>query len=675
MARPSPKPRRDPDRHYNRGVELHRAGKLAEAEAEYRAALALSPKDKDALNNLTVALRQQGREAETFELMQRLLALAPDDPAAHNNFGILLLARGEPAEAAAHFTRALALSPAMMQAMNNLGNARTALGDRAGAVEAFRDALAHDAGYAEAHANLGNLLRLEGRNAEAIVHNRRAAELAPTRKEMFEGLGQTLTQMGDLEGAIASLERAVAIDPTYVEAQARLLAARQQACAWDGFAVRRDSLVAHARARIAAGRNCGVEPHFAITLADDPVFQREVAAAKSRRIERDIAGAAARMHFAHSRDTPPRLRIGYASSHFSDAPTGHLVAGLLAAHDRDKVEVVGYMLGADDGSDYRRRIESACDRFVSLRNVPTEDAARRIHEDGINVLVDLRGYANGQRAEVLALRPAPVQTQLVGYPGTMAAPFIDYLIADAEVAREPADFAEAVVMMPGSYLATDNKQKIGAAPSRAECALPDGAFVFCCFNTNYKIEPVIFAAWMEILRAVPNAVLWLIRSNAPAEGNLRRAAAAAGIDPARLIFAPRMAKAQHLARHVHADLFLDTHSVNAHTTAVDALWAGLPVLTWPGRSFVARVGASVVAAAGMEELIAADRNSYVAIAVALGRDPAAARALKDRLAATRCAPGTLFDTAGYARRLEAAYAEMWRRFAAGLAPAAFTVSE
>jgi len=418
-----------------------------------------------------------------------------------------------------------------------------------------------------------------------------------------------------------------------------------------------------------------VEPHFAITLADDSAFQKEVAAAKSCRIEREIAGAAARLHFVHSREAPPRLRIGYASSHFSDAPTGHLVAGLLEAHDREMVEVVGYMLGADDGSDYRRRIESACDRFVSLRNVPTEDAARRIHDDGINVLVDLRGYANGQRAEVLALRPAPVHAQLVGYPGTMAAPFIDYLIADAEVAREPADFTEAVVTMPGSYLATDNKQVIGAMPSRAECALPDGAFVFCCFNTNYKIEPVIFAAWMDILRAVPNAVLWLIRSNASAEDNLRRAAAAAGIDPARLIFASRMAKAQHLSRHVHADLFLDTHFVNAHTTAVDALWAGLPVLTWPGRSFVARVGASVVASAGMEELIAADRDSYVALAVALGRDLAAARALKDRLAAARGAPGTLFDTAGYARRLEAAYTEMWRRFAAGLEPAAFAVPE
>jgi predicted O-linked N-acetylglucosamine transferase (SPINDLY family) len=290
------------------------------------------------------------------------------------------------------------------------------------------------------------------------------------------------------------------------------------------------------------------------------------------------------------------------------------------------------------------------------------------------VLVDLRGYAHGQRAAVLALRPAPVQVQLVGYPGTMAAPFIDYLIADAEVARDAADFTEALVTLPGSYLATDDRQEIAAPPTRAECALPDGAFVYCCFNTNYKIEPLIFGAWMEILHAVPHAVLWLIRSNDAAERNLRHAATAAGIDPARLIFAPRRPKAQHLARHAHADVFLDTHFVNAHTTAVDALWAGLPVLTWPGRSFVARVGASVAAAAGLDEMIASDRESYVAMAVALGRDPEAARALKARLAAARGAPGGLFDTRGYSRLLEAAYTNMWRRHAQGSAPASFSVS-
>jgi predicted O-linked N-acetylglucosamine transferase (SPINDLY family) len=256
----------------------------------------------------------------------------------------------------------------------------------------------------------------------------------------------------------------------------------------------------------------------------------------------------------------------------------------------------------------------------------------------------------------------------------MAEPFIVYLLADAEVAGNPEDFTEALVTLPGSYLATDDRQTIADPPTRADCALPEDSFVYACFNTNYKIEPVIFGAWMEILHAVPAAVLWLIRSNDSAQRNLRHAATQAGVDPARLTFAPRLAKAQHLARHVHADLFLDTHFVNAHTTAVDALWAGVPVLTWPGRSFVARVGASVAAGAGLEELIAADRDSYVAMAVALGRDPAAAKALKSRLAANRGAAGTLFDTAGYARRLEAAYGEMWRRYAEGLPVAPFTVS-
>jgi predicted O-linked N-acetylglucosamine transferase (SPINDLY family) len=612
MARAAPKPRRDPDFHYNRAVALHKAGKLEEAATDYLAALALNPRDKDASENLA-ALR------------------------------------------------------------NNQGVARLAQGDRASAEALWREAIARNPKLADAQANLGNLLRVQGRLKEALTHNRRAAELAPDRKEMFEGLGQTLSVVDDYEGAVAALERALALDRTYVEAEARLLAARQQCCAWDGFDERRATLMTHARARIAAGRNSGVEPHFAITLADDPAFQKEVAQSRSQRILRETA-TLPRLE-PRVADTA-RLRIGYASSHFTDAPTGHLVAGLLEAHDRSKVEVFGYTLGRDDGSAYRRRIEAACDRFADLHDAATVEAARRIQADGVHILVDLRGYAQGQRAATLALRPAPIQVQLVGYPGTMGAPFIDYLIADRIVAAEAADFTEAVVTMPGSYLATDDKQEIAAPPpARAACGLPDGAFVYCCFNTNYKIEPGIFSTWMEILHAVPGAVLWLIKSNDAAESNLRRVAVAAGIDPARLVFAPRMSKAQHLARHVHADLFLDTHFVNAHTTAVDALWAGVPVLSWPGRSFVARVGASLVEAAGLEELIAADRNSYRDMAIALGRDRAAAAALKRRWAESRLRPGGLFDTQGYARRLETAYAAMWQRHRGGEKPASFEVSQ
>jgi len=493
---------------------------------------------------------------------------------------------------------------------------------------------------------------------------------------MHEGLGQTLAQSGDYAGAVAALARAIEIDPGYVEAEARLLAARQQGCDWDGLDASRAALIAHVRDRIATGRDCGIEPHFALTLVDDPEFHKDVAASRARKVERETAALGARTHFEHPRATPSRLRIGYVSSHFGDAPTAHLMAGLLEKHDRARFGVFGYALGADDGSAYRRRIEAACDRFAELRHLTTEEAARRIQADGVHVLIDLRGYAQGGRPAIFALRPSPVQAQLVGFAGTMAAPFIDYLIADAFVAPEStaARFTEALVTMPGSYLPTDDRQAIAPAPSRAECGLPEGATVYCCFNTNYKIEPVIFSAWMEILRAVPDSVLWLIRSNPTAERNLRRAAEAEGIAAKRLIFAERWAKPRHLARHAHADLFLDSHFVNAHTTAVDALWAGLPVLTWPGESFVARVGASAVAASGLDELIAADRRSYVAMAVALGRDRAALASLKRRLAECRSS-AKLFDTAGYARRLEWAFAEMWRRFAAGLPPGPIAVPD
>jgi predicted O-linked N-acetylglucosamine transferase (SPINDLY family) len=376
------------------------------------------------------------------------------------------------------------------------------------------------------------------------------------------------------------------------------------------------------------------------------------------------------MRFEHGRETPTRLRIGYVSPAFGDKPTAHLVAGMIEAHDRDRFEVVGYALGPDDGSDYARRVRAACDGgFVELRDAPTAEAARRINADGIHILADLRGYAQGYRPEVLALRPAPLSVSLVGYPGTMAAPFIDYFVADAIVApaSAAAQFTEVLVTMPGSYLPTDDRQEVAPPVARAECGLPDGAVVLACFNTNYKIEPMIFGAWMEILGVAPSAVLWLISSNPAAEANLRREAAVCGVDPKRLVFAERWAKPRHLARHAHADLFLDTHFVNAHTTAVDALTSGVPVLTWPGESFVARVGASLVSAAGLDELIAFDRDSYVAMAGALARDPTALRALKERLAENRAA-APLFDTRRYTRNLEHAYREMWRRHAAGLDP-------
>ncbi|HEY0833504.1 MAG TPA: glycosyltransferase, partial [Azospirillum sp.] len=369
-----------------------------------------------------------------------------------------------------------------------------------------------------------------------------------------------------------------------------------------------------------------------------------------------------------------RLRIGYLSADFHEHATAALIAELIERHDRARVEVVGYSYGPDDGGALRARLARGFDRFVDLGAEPHEAAARRIRADGVDILVDLKGHTQNARPEIAAFRPAPVQAHWLGYPGSMGADFIDYVIADAVTAPDALQphFAERIVRLPGCYQPNDRTRAVAETPSRAACGLPESGFVFCCFNSPYKIGPAVFAVWMRLLATVPGGVLWLLESHPEAAGNLRREAVRHGVDPARLVFAPRLPPAHYLARCRLADLFLDTLPVGAHTTASDALWAGLPVLTVLGDAFAGRVGASLLHAVGLPELAVESLAAYEAAALRLARDPAALAALRERLAAGRdSAP--LWDTDRLARALERAYAAMWAIHAAGEPPRAIDV--
>jgi predicted O-linked N-acetylglucosamine transferase (SPINDLY family) len=317
----------------------------------------------------------------------------------------------------------------------------------------------------------------------------------------------------------------------------------------------------------------------------------------------------------------------------------------------------------------RRRLSRAFDRFVDLAGLSHAGAAQAIHADAVDILVDLKGYTQHARTEIMALRPAPVQASYLGYPGTMGAGFIDYLIADRVVIAPGSEeaYSERIVFLPGSYQVNDRKRPLAQTPSRAACGLPEEAVVFCCFNQSYKILPETFATWMRLLRAVPRSVLWLLEANPWAVRNLRREARARGVDPARLIFAPRLPLDRHLARLPLADLVLDTRPYNAHTTASDALWTGVPVVTCPGDTFASRVAASLLVAAGLPELVAATLEDYEALAVRLARAPEERAALRRHLTESRCSM-PLFDTPAFTRHLERAYEEMWRKHLAGTKP-------
>ncbi|HKU45624.1 MAG TPA: hypothetical protein VJQ58_01995, partial [Burkholderiales bacterium] len=370
---------------------------------------------------------------------------------------------------------------------------------------------------------------------------------------------------------------------------------------------------------------------------------------------------------------PPRkagkLRVAYVSADYHEHATAVLTAGLFEQHDRAQLEVIGVSCGPDDGSAMRKRLVQAFDRFADVQKTSDAEAVRILRELNVDIAVDLKGHTRGARLKVFAQRPAPLQVSYLGYPGTLGAPFIDYVIADRVVIPEGEErfYSEAVVALPGSYQVNDAKRPIAErTPSRAAMGLPEDAFVFCCFNNNFKITAEVFDAWMRLLKNVPGSVLWLLEDNRESRRNLEQAAAARGVEPARLVFAARMSHWDHLARHRLADLFLDTLPYNAHTTASDALWAGLPLVTCAGTTFAGRVGASLLQAVGLPELVTRNLVEYEALALRL-TNRTELNAVRGKLARNRLTE-PLFDTARFTRNLESAYRRMWEMHERGEAP-------
>ncbi|MGE0747906.1 MAG: tetratricopeptide repeat protein [Rhodospirillales bacterium] len=623
--------------HYNLGTALMEGGRLDEAIAAFRRALAIDPAYVDAHVNLGNALRRRERFGEAVAAFAAAVALAPGDLEALGNHAAALYETADAARAIAIYRRILVQAPADAATWTNLGTALHFAGTLEDALSAFDRALAADPRLAEAHC----------------------------------GRAEVLRDMGRADDAATAIEAALALDPDNGDALAAHVQALANACDWDALAAAQARLAALTDRAIAGEAGPAETPFLSMILTDDPARNLAVAQRHSARIAR--RAEALGITFAH----PPRdrrgerLRIGYLSHDFRSHAVAHLTAGMFERHDRGRFMVHAYSVGPDDGSAWRRRISDAVDVFAELRTASVAELARRIHGDGIDILVDLTGHTKGSRLGALALRPAPVQAWYLGYPGTSGAAFMDYVIADAIVAplADAQHYAERLVHLPHCFQATDDRQPVADRRfSRAELGLPDGAPVFCSFNQAYKVEPVMFAAWMRILARCPGAALWLLGDPAGRlAANLRRATAAHGIDPARLVFAPPAPLEAHLARLAAADLMLDARVYNGGTTTSQTLWAGVPVLTLAGNRFASRMSASILAAAGLPDLVTDSLDAFEARAVALAHDPAALAAVRARLAANRSAT-PLFDTARFTRGLERAFEAMWARHAAGLAP-------
>lgn len=642
-------------------------GRNDDALSTYRKALALDPRSAVAHNNISIVLRRLGRHDEALAACDATLKLAPNYADAWSNRGNVLLDLGRIEEALADYDKALALQPAQAQAQLGRGNVFDKLGRSDDALAAYDRALALNPRSAEAHFGRGNVLHQLGRHAEALAAYDSALAIKPDYAECQQGRGEIFTALRQPVEAIAAYDRALAIDPELAYAEGARLSAKMQICDWS------DGEDACGRFSLAVERGERKSRPFVMLLASSSPAQQKVCA---ERYIADRHPPSPRPLWQGERYRHERIRIAYLSADFRLHPVALLLAGMFEAHDRARFEISGVSFGPDAEDEMRARLRGAFDRLVDVGAQGDRDIAQYMRDMEIDIAVDLNGFTAGSRPNVLAQRPAPVQVNYLGYSGTMGASYMDYILVDRTVIppEHEAFYTESIAWLPDAFMGNDAARRIAErTPTRGECGLPNTGFVFCCFNAVAKITPELFNIWARLLQAVDGSVLWLSEANAAAEANLRHEAKLRGVSGERLVFAPRLPDAAiHLARQRQADLFLDTLPYNAHATACDALWAGLPVLTCIGSTFAGRVAASLLRATGLSELVTESLSDYEALALQLAGDPARLAGIKAKLARNRLA-SPLFDTRRFTRNIEAAYIAMWNRHQRGDPPRSFAV--
>ena len=633
-----------PDALFNLGVLELEAGDAAAARRRFEAVLARDQGHSDARVNLAVALEREGATDAATQQLEQALAIAPSHPHAHGSLGRLLLMQGRHAAARRHFEAALAALPGLSAALEGLGAVSRQQGRHVEAAHWYGLLLERDPRDAAAWSQRADSLLQIGKLDEAATAAERALALDPARAQAHAVLAQRQIVLGELGPAVERLEQAVAL--TNNAALLSLLTHQSRhICDWTRW--RRSW--AQLAPRLASDEDCG-SPFTLLCEDVDAALLLDY----TRRWARRRFGAATQPAPASRRLEPgERLRIGYLSADFQEHPAAYLITEMLECHDRSRFEIFAYSYGPASSGLMRQRIVAAVDHFIDIAWDTDDAAVARIRQDGIDILIDLKGYTVADRIEIMAQRPSPLQLTWLGYPGTTGTDFIDGLIADPQIIRpgEESTCSEQVLRMPHCYQPTDRRRVIAEPLTRPDYGLPADALVFCCFNQTFKITPEVFAVWLRLLAALPGSVLWLVDANRWATANLRAAAEAAGVDAQRLVFAPRKPLAEHLARYRVADLALDTYPYTSHTTASDALWCGCPLVALRGDTFPARVSASILIAAGMPELIADSLPQYEQIILRLAGDRPALDKLRVRVQAARDA-SPLFDTEAFARGFE-----------------------
>jgi protein O-GlcNAc transferase len=652
--------------HLNYGNILHALGRDEEALASYDKSLAISPESALALSNRGNVLMALKRFEEALDSQDRALAIKPDDIATLNNRATVLVALRRPEHALIDVDRVLAAQPRLAEAFNNRGNALKELKRFDEALSNYARAIELRPSYAKAFSNRGLLLFELGRLEEALANFDKALAISPNYADALNSRGNTLLFLERFEEATRDYEQALAIQPDHPWVPNGLADAVCKSCDWP-----RAGKIGHDLELHIIDAKSVINPFTLLAYRGEPQLQLECAQAFLQNRIPLLPEPLA--HPASGRFD--RIRLAYLSADFRLHPVASLIAELLESHDRTRFEILGFSFGKDDGSAMRTRLISALDQFHDVRSSSDREAAELIRDLDVDIAVDITGYTHDARPGILSYRPAPIQVSYLGFPATTGSPCVDYVIADKTVLpfdKQPF-YTEKIVHLPDCYMATDSTRQIAESTSRREAGLPEHGFVFCCFNSSYKITAPIFKIWMRLLQATEGSVIWLAEANLAATKNLQSAAKANGIDAGRLVFAPRVPQPEHhLARYRLADLFLDTLPFNAHTTAADALWAGLPLLTCRGTSFCGRVAASLLFAVGLPELVTTTLEDYETTARILASDPSLLREYRSRLERNRLS-FPLFDSARFRRNIEAAYIRMWERHLHGQEPHGFAV--
>jgi predicted O-linked N-acetylglucosamine transferase (SPINDLY family) len=646
-----------------RGSVLLELEQYDAAAAGIEKAITLDPGYAEAYVNRGALYARLKRHDEAIASLDKALRLNPNLANAWLGRGNVFFGLKRYDDAFSAYDRALSIAPGLAEAWLGRGNVFFDLKRCDDALAAYDKALSIRTDLAEAWLGRGNTFFDLKRYDEALVVYDKALSFKPLSAEAWAGRGNVFAALKRYEDAVAGYDRALSLKPDLVALEGDRIHSKMNLCDWTDFEAECDHLVQSVRNGKA---NTSPFAFLGIGSSVEDQFNCARLWVQKRYPPRDQPPWRREPHKSG------KIRVGYVSTDFRQHPVANLAVGVFECHDRSQFEVLGVSIGPNDNSEIRRRLERAFDKFVDAAALGTDDITRLIREQGIDILIDLSGFTWDARTEIFTRHPAPVQVNYLGYAGTMGAEYIDYLVADPILipASHRECYMEKIAYLPHSYMPHDDASRLVSDRSfeRAEFGLPENGFVFCCFNNAYKLNPTLFCERMKLLKAVEGSVLWLSENNATAVNNLRREAVAAGVDPDRLVFAGRLpSSADHLARHRLADLFLDTLPYNAHTTASDALWAGLPVLTQIGETFAGRVAASLLTAIGLPELIVQTPQQFESTAIELATRPEVLAAIKDKLAQNRLTT-PLFDTRLHTRHIESAYMAMYQRYQNGLLP-------